>query len=82
MSNNNIARPITMTKGFLVFNFHSQFRQFSFQTLGYFYENKQKIKVIPLSSACDVLSIESRALDRLVCNLDSLFIKCKGFCMP
>ena len=46
MSSNNV-RPITITKGFLVFKFHPQFRQLSFQTLGYFYESRQKVKINP-----------------------------------
>ena len=41
---NNIFRPITMTKGFLVFKFHPQFLQLLSQTLGYFYESRQKSK--------------------------------------
>ena len=32
MTSNNV-RPITMKEGFLVFNFHPQFRQLSSQTL-------------------------------------------------
>ena len=37
----NDVRPINMKEGFLVFNFHPQFRQLSSQTLGYFYESRQ-----------------------------------------
>ena len=47
MTSNNV-RPITMKEGFLVFNFHPRFRQLSSQTLGYFYENRQKVKINPL----------------------------------
>ena len=47
---NNIVRPITMTNGVLVFNFHPQFRQLSFQTLGYFYESRQEVQINPLAS--------------------------------
>ena len=49
MSSNNV-RPITITKGFLVFKFHPQFRELSFQTLiNYFYESRQKVKINPLT---------------------------------
>ena len=46
---NNIARPITMTNGFLVFKLHPQFHQLSFQTRGYIYESRQKVKISPLT---------------------------------
>ena len=46
---NNIVRSITMTNGFLVFKFHPQFHQLSFQTRGYYYESRQKVKFNPLS---------------------------------
>ena len=39
---NNIAGPINMTKGFLVFKFHPQFRPISSQTLVSFYESRRK----------------------------------------
>ena len=62
MSSNNV-RPITITKGFLVFKFHPQFRQLSFQTLGYFYESKQKVKINPLTFS----SFDSEVLRVLYC---------------
>ena len=46
---NNIARPITMTNGFLVFKFHPQFHQLSFQTRGYIYESRKQVKISPLT---------------------------------
>ena len=42
MTSNNV-RPITMKEGFRVFNFHPQFRRLSSQTLGYFYDSRQKV---------------------------------------
>ena len=47
MISNNV-HPITMKEGTLVFNFYPQFRQLSSQTLGYFYESGQKVKINPL----------------------------------
>ena len=47
MTSNNV-RPITMTNGFLAFKFHPQFHPLSSQTLGYFYESRQKVKINPL----------------------------------
>ena len=44
---NNIVRSITMTNGFLVFKFHPQIHQLSFQTRGYYYESRQKVKFNP-----------------------------------
>ena len=72
MISNNV-HPITMKEDTLVFNFHPQFRQLSSQTLGYFYESGQKVKINPLI-ACVLLPIESREVDRQVRRCDSLFI--------
>ena len=46
---NNIVLPITITNGFFVFKFHPQFHQLSFQTRGYYYESRQKVRINPLT---------------------------------